>query len=59
MIMATELPVEFDLKQIVTESEMQLGYELLKEKQLKAVSMFLQGNDTFVLLPTGYGKSTI
>ena len=59
MIMAVELLVELDLKQIITESGMRLGYESLKEKQLEPVSMFLQWNDTFISLPTGYGKSTI
>ena len=31
----------------------------LKPKQLEAVSTFMAGNDTFVSLPTGYGKSAI
>ena len=30
-----------------------------KEKQLAAVSSFVQGRDIFVALPTGYGKSLI
>ncbi len=29
----------------------------LKEKQLEAIISFVSGRDTFVLLPTGYGKS--
>ena len=36
-----------------------LGYENLKEKQLEAVVSFMEGNDTFVTLPTSYGKSLI
>ena len=37
-----------------------MGYFPLKPKQLKAVYLFLQGNnDTFVSLPTGYAKSAI
>ena len=42
----------------ILENAKQLGFEKL-EKQLKAVSSFVQGHDTFVSLPTGYGKSVI
>ena len=35
----------------------QLGYASLKEKQKEALSAFARGSDTFVSLPTGYGKS--
>ena len=31
----------------------------LKEKQIDAIKAFLSGNDVFVSLPTGYGKSFI
>jgi len=31
----------------------------LKPKQLEAVRTFMSGKDTFVSLPTGYGKSAI
>jgi superfamily II DNA helicase RecQ len=30
-----------------------------KEKQLSAIKSIVEGNDTFVVLPTGYGKSKI
>jgi len=39
-------------------SEILLGYSL-KPKQLEAVSTFMSGKDTFVCLPTGYGKSAV
>ena len=39
----------------ISESAKDLGYE----KQQEAVTLFIQGNDTFVSLPTGYGKSVI
>ena len=34
-----------------------LGYSSLKDKQKEAIITFLSGNDVFVALPTGYGKS--
>ena len=40
------------------ESAALLG-KVLKEKQLEAISSFVEGRDTFVALPTGYGKSLI
>ena len=36
-----------------------LGVEYLKEEQKQAAVTFLQGKDTFVSLPTAYGKSLI
>ena len=33
-----------------------LGFTV-KKKQEKAISAFAQGNDVFVALPTGFGKS--
>ena len=35
------------------------GFPVLKEKQKEAIKTFLEGNDIFVSLPTGYGKSVI
>ena len=35
------------------------GETYLKDKQREAVQTFLQGIDTVVALPTGYGKSVI
>ena len=34
-----------------------LGYTKLKDEQLRTVRDVLSGLDTFVSLPTGYGKS--
>ena len=53
--MATEL----DMERIIKESGLRIGYESLKEKQVEAISAFLQGHGTFVVLPTGCGKSAI
>ena len=33
------------------------GFPDLKDKQKEAIKAFLKGNDKFVSLPTGYGKS--
>ena len=32
---------------------------VLKDKQFEAIMYFINGNDVFVTLPTGYGKSLI
>ena len=44
---------------VVADSAKQLSYDKLKVKQVEAVEAFLGGSDTFVSLPTGYGKSII
>ena len=36
-----------------------MGIKELKPKQVEAVTTFVSGKDTFVSLPTGYGKSII
>ena len=36
-----------------------MGLRELKPKQLKSIESFMSGRDTFVSLPTGYGKSII
>ena len=47
------------LEKIIKESGPRLGYGELKNEQMKAILSFVHGNDTFVALPTGYGKSLI
>ena len=34
-----------------------LGYQSLKEEQKETVKAFVEGNDVFVSLPIGFGKS--
>ena len=48
-----------ELATFVMESDMELGYDQLKDKQVEAAVSVLSGRDTFVSLPTGYGKSVI
>ena len=36
-----------------------MGYRHLKDKQIEAACQVLSGKDTFVALPTGYGKSFV
>ena len=43
----------------IEQSVTELGLVSLKEKQREAILTFIQGRDTFVSLPTGYGKSVI
>ena len=43
----------------VEEAVHDLGLETLKPKQRVAIFSFLSGNDTMVVLPTGYGKFII
>ena len=50
---------DVDKNLAIAESAHQLGYATLKELQVKAISSIVEGQDTFVSLPTGYGKSII
>ena len=43
----------------VREAALSLGYQHLKEKQIEAACQVLSGKDTFIALPTGYGKSIV
>ena len=48
-----DLPLALDL------ASRRMGVDGLKPKQLEAIESFVSGKDTFVSLPTGYGKSVI
>ena len=45
------------IKQVIFKSVHQLGYDRPRPNQLEAVLHFVSGQDTFILLPTGSGKS--
>ena len=47
------------MKKSILHAARRLGYHDLREQQLHAAKKFLQGNDVFVSLPTGSGKSLI
>lgn len=47
---------DFDYDGIISKAAQSLGYSLKKE-QHEAVLKFITGNDVFISLPTGFGKS--
>ena len=48
-----------ELSSAVDQTTCRMGNQGVKSKQLEAVKSFVSGKDTFVALPTGYGKSII
>ena len=48
-----------EAKRALMEATKEIGIKALKPKQEEAILAFMAGNDTFVSLPTGYGKSLI
>lgn len=54
--MSTMAEVERDVSAIATNAAAALGFQVLKEELLCS---FLSGNNVFVSLPTGYGKSLL
>jgi len=48
-----------DLARALEQVAKQIGVQSFKPKQVEAVESFVSGKDTFVSLPTGYGKSII
>ena len=51
--MSSNLAIEGAINAAMTK----LGYCSIKEKQKEAIVDFMNGNDCFVILPSGYGKS--
>ena len=43
----------------IIESAKAIGIDELKQEQYLAIDSILRGKDTFVSLPTGYGKSVV
>ena len=48
-----------ELAQALDSTALELGFQCLKEKQIEAITSYVEGKDTFVSLPTGFGKSLI
>lgn len=46
-----------DLDLAIEAATRKLGYSEVKEEQRQSIKSFLEGNDVFVCLPTGFGKS--
>ena len=51
--------MEVKRRQSITNSAAKIGVDQLKPEQMRALEAILSGKDTFVSLPTGYGKSII
>ena len=47
------------LESCVLDASQSLGFKELKPQQTKVILKFMEGNDVFVALPTGFGKSVI
>ncbi len=48
---------DYDYGSIISKAAQSLGYSELKKEQHEAVMKFVTGNDVFISLPTGFGKS--
>ena len=51
--------IKIDVSKIIVENVKLLHIDKLKDKQTDTIPSIIQWNDTFVSLPTGYGKSVI
>ena len=54
-----ELSLSTKQSEAIEYAVLHLGLEALKPKQREAIASYVSGNDTFVVLPTGYGKSVV
>ena len=47
----------YEIKKAIEEAVNTLGYEAVRRDQFDVITKFIEGNDVFVSLPTGGGKS--
>lgn len=45
------------METVIDVAAKKLGYESVKAEQMQVMSKFVEGNDVFAILPTGFGKS--
>ena len=55
--MSSSSVADVNLDSIILQSGQRLGYASIRLNQLNAIKSFMEGNDIFVILPTGSGKS--
>ena len=55
--MQVEMAINEDIEAAIAAVFSQLGYPVVKAEQLEAVREFMKGQDNFVTIPTGSGKS--
>ena len=48
-----------DLSKLISDTGNKLGFDNLKDKQVEGITSFVNGNDVFAHLPTGYGGKPI
>ena len=58
-IMVIKMDFRLDFSAAIEEVTRLMGLNALKSKQTEGLLAFVSGKDTFVTLPTGYGKSVI
>ena len=46
-----------EISRAVVEAGIRLGYSPLKDEQIQCIAKFMAGENVFVILPTGYGKT--
>ena len=56
-ILVSFVQMDSQLETSATHAAQNLGYDSLKDLQMKVVITFIKGNDVFGVLTTGYGKS--
>ncbi|XP_011405272.1 PREDICTED: uncharacterized protein LOC105313489 [Amphimedon queenslandica] len=45
------------MEEVIEVAAIEIGYDRLKAEQMQVISKFVEGNDVFAMLPTGFGKS--